>query len=62
MQRAMSVSTSSRVWSCATLRDGVDDVAAKRRELEEEEAELERQIEDRNLCINCFSEVEKIST
>ena len=37
---------SSRVWSCSTLRDGVDDVVSKQKQLEEEELELQRQIQD----------------
>ena len=36
--------TSSRVWSCATLQEGVDHVAAEAAALEKEERELEEQI------------------
>ena len=39
-----SVATSSRVWSCATLHDGLGFVADEAAKLEEEELELERQI------------------
>ena len=38
--------TSSRIWSCSTLRDGMEDVVHKQKELEDEENELQRQIED----------------
>ena len=39
-----SAPTSSRVWSCATLKDGVNHVAAEAAALEREERELEEQI------------------
>ena len=39
--------TSSRVWSCSTLRDGSEHLLAEAGKVEDEEAELERQIQDR---------------
>ena len=41
---AESVATTSRVWSCATLQDGLCFVADEAAQLEKEELELERQI------------------
>ncbi|CAL1127048.1 unnamed protein product [Cladocopium goreaui] len=46
MAVASQCPTSSRVWSCSTLRDGVEDLVSRQRELEAEENELERQIEE----------------
>lgn len=43
---SQSVSTSSRVWSCATFKEGVDQVASSAEQLEAEERELEQQIEE----------------
>lgn len=37
--------TSSRVWSCNTLADGVDHLSADASQLEEMERELERQLQ-----------------
>ena len=42
---SQSVSTSSRVWSCATFQEGVDQVTSSAQQLEDEERELEKQIE-----------------
>jgi hypothetical protein len=41
---AESVATTSRVWSCATLQDGLCFVADEAAQLEKEELELEGQI------------------
>ena len=37
--------TSSRIWSCSTLLDGVQHVSAEAKQLEEEELELQRQLQ-----------------
>ena len=50
---SQSVSTSSRVWSCATFKEGVDQVASSAEQLEAEERELEQQIEATSLHV-CF--------
>lgn len=50
---SQSVSTSSRVWSCATFKEGVDQVASSAEQLEAEERELEMQIEATSLHV-CF--------
>ena len=42
-----SLETPSRIWSCSTLRDGVNDVVEKAQQLEVEEAELMKKIQDR---------------
>ena len=42
-----SLETSSRVWSCSTLRNGVNDVVEKAQKLEVEEVELMKKIQDR---------------
>ena len=39
--------TTSRVWSCTTLGEGMDQVRSEADRLEEEERELERQIQAR---------------
>ena len=43
----MSLMTSSRVWSCATLKDGIDHLVAEANKIESEEDSLERLIKDR---------------
>ena len=39
-------SSTSRIWSCSTLRDGADHLLAEAYELEQEEKELAQEIED----------------
>ena len=46
LARAMSCATTSRVWSCETLREGLDHVASEAKQLEEEERKLEQKIKD----------------
>ena len=41
-----SVATTSRIWSCGTLEDGIQHVVDLSKLEEEEELELERQIQD----------------
>ena len=41
-----SFATTSRVWSCQTLNDGVNKLLNEADEIDAEEAELEKQIED----------------
>ena len=41
-----SLKTSSRVWSCSTLRDGAEFVLQQAQELHDEEAYLEKLVED----------------
>lgn len=41
-----SLKTSSRAWSCSTLRDGADYVLKQAQELHDEEASLEKLIQD----------------
>ena len=38
--------TTSRVWSCTTLTDGMNHIHMEASKLEAEERELERQIQD----------------
>ena len=42
----MSTVTSSRVWSCSTLRDGIDQLAEQAQQVDDEEEELMKLIED----------------
>lgn len=41
-----SVVTSSRVWSCSTLRDGVDYLLEEANKAEDEELELEKLVQE----------------
>ena len=41
-----SEATTSRIWSCATLEDGIQHVVDLSKSEEDEELELERQIQD----------------
>lgn len=43
----MSMTTTSRVWSCNTLNDGVDQLLAEANRIEDEELQLEKMIQDR---------------
>ena len=43
---SQGASTTSRVWSCQTLADGVDNIAALAKKYEEEEYELEQRIKE----------------
>ena len=43
---SQSVVTTSRVWSCQTLHDGVKQLLDEAEQLQWEEQELERQIKD----------------
>ena len=43
--RLSTMPTTSRIWSCGTLSDGLQYVSSEARELEEMERELERQLE-----------------
>lgn len=45
----MSMVTTSRVWSCHTLADGVDALLAEANQVEEEEEMLEKMIQDTNI-------------
>ena len=44
--RLRHMTTSSRVWSCSTLTDGLNHVVNDAQMFEEEEAELQRQLQD----------------
>lgn len=40
-----SMPTSSRIWSCGTLSDGLQHVSDEAKQLEDEELELQRQLQ-----------------
>ena len=43
---SLSLKTTSRVWSCNTLSDGMDRLLAEANEVEQEEESLEKLIQD----------------
>lgn len=46
MATRASVDTTSRVWSCSTLRDGIDYIAEEAKQAEEQEEQLLQLIQD----------------
>lgn len=46
-----SAPTSSRAWSCGALQDGITHVSSEAKRLEEEAAELDRQIKDQRYMV-----------
>lgn len=44
---SLSLATTSRVWSCNTLSDGMDRLLAEANAVEQEEEQLEQVLQDR---------------
>ena len=54
MSLADSKATTSRVWSCSTLKDGIDYLQEEAEMIEDEEKQLEKMIQDCILYICCL--------